>query len=144
MNGSCLLSQWVRRPRIAKCLDAAAFCCRVLFVGRSKFYTTLIFIECALYMVGDQSRGFKESDGFFRIHHGTNGNATVDGREPSGGVVLEKYSMPQLTHSGKPAEGRFAEAMKQADQLKQIKHPAAKRWQESNILKTLLAGLRGV
>lgn len=52
--------------------------------------------------------------------------------------------MPQLTHSGKPAEGRFAEAMKQADQLKQIKHPAAKRWQESNILKTLLAGLRGV
>ena len=52
--------------------------------------------------------------------------------------------MPQLTHSGKPAEGRFAEAMKKADKLKTIKHPAAKRWQESNILKTLLAGLRGV
>jgi len=52
--------------------------------------------------------------------------------------------MPQLKFSDKPASGRFAEAMRQADQLKQIKHRAAKRWQESNILKTLLAGLRGV
>ena len=39
--------------------------------------------------------------------------------------------------------GKFGEAMKQAEQLKNIKNHSVKHWQESNIIKTLLDGLRG-
>lgn len=52
--------------------------------------------------------------------------------------------MQQLRLERNPSSGRFSEAMRQAQQLPVIKNPKAKRWQQSNILKTLLLGLRGM
>lgn len=51
--------------------------------------------------------------------------------------------MKQDAINFKPIPKTFIEAAKQSAQLKNIKNSSVKHWQESNIIKTLLAGLRG-
>lgn len=42
-----------------------------------------------------------------------------------------------------PIGDAFIDAIRQARHLKNIKSQPVKRWQEGNIIQTLLAGLRG-
>ena len=52
--------------------------------------------------------------------------------------------MQRIRLECKPPADRFSEAVRQAQQLPSLKNPETKHWQQANILKTLLLGLRGM